>query len=237
MRPYFNRLYFFTGLFLIFFIPALKLHAEGIKIFQSAKSESETKEIIEKVLVEIDGKRFKKHEETMGFSYLYKNRWTSPFKYAVYIGPIKTDSPETMVRIEGTQGDAFMLDHILSLNGLNKNYVSKSNEKLLNKKNHFIAQGMNIYAPWAAVIYNGFHSPRMTRRQTFSRFLFYIIADVFVIYAGGTNWFQEKFDANAYRGNIAAGLLLVRALGSIQTFNLTRGHNRIVELKYTFPYK
>jgi hypothetical protein len=229
--------YFTLILITMLLLTSQNIFAEGIRIFESAKSEKETKETLEVVLGKMDPNGYKTPKKTLGFSYLYKNRWLSPFKYAIYIGPIKADKPQTIVRIEGNQGDAYMIDHILSIHGLKKYPDSLENDLKLKNKYHIFAQGINVYAPWAAMVYNGYQSPRMTTKQTFSRFLFYFIMDAVVIYAGGTNWFQEKFNVNTYRGNIAAGLLLVRVIGAIDSANMVRGHNRIAELKYTFPLK
>lgn len=236
MKTSFKILIFLAAAASITFFPA-RIQSEGIKIFESTKSEEETKETIEKILGDINEKRFKKKEETLGFSYLYKNTLISPFTYSIYIGPIKSESPRTMVRIEGTRGDASMLEHIFSEEGLKKDYYKPEKLRVLKQKSHIFSQGLNLYAPWAAVLYNGFRSPRLTGKQMFRRFLFYLILDAVAIYAGGTNWFQDDFKINAYRGNIAAGLFLIRAMGAAQSANTIRGHNRIVELKYSFPYK
>lgn len=124
----------------------------------------------------------------------------------------------------------------------------------LEPKSHLAAQGLNLIAPWLSVLYTSSNSPKISTGQTVFRFLSYFFADLFFVWAGGRNYFlkyttnRDQFESltntsqdrttrwNPHQnaGKIAAGLVLMRIIGAVQENYAIRGHNKLVELKYTF---
>ncbi len=212
------------------------LFARNVSVHESPYPLDETKEKVEELLKQLDPEGYRQKDSTFGFSYHMAAGWNSPFSYHIYLGNITSRIPTALVRLEGASGDVNLLERILIQEGLLVHQEKEERRMApLGSKSHAVAQGLNVVAPWLSVLYQSYHSPRLTTGQTVARFLTYFAADAFLVWAGGRNWFQEKWDPKRYGGNIAAGLVFMRILGGWQAANQVRGHNRVVELKYTFP--
>ena len=216
-----------------------RLFADGKRTFESPLELTAAQKKLEELLRVLDKGRFYYEKETGGYTWRAENRWTSPFDYQIYGGIVSKRQPITLIRIEGDEGDVLTLSRILYEE---KFFLEDSMPKdrlgaePLGSKYHVLSQPINLVAPWLGVLYNSYGSPRLTSGQTWWRFITYLFFDALFIYAGGTNWFQQAaFEPEEYASNIAGGLAIMRIIGSWQSMNLIRGHNRIAELKYTFP--
>lgn len=219
--------------------PDADLFADGRRTYESSLELPAAQKKLEELLRVLDKGRFYYEKETGGYEWRVENKWYSPFDYQIYGGYVSKRQPITLIRIEGNEGDVLTLSRILYeekffLDGAVPDGPLGSEP--LGAKYHVLSQPINLLAPWLGVLYNSYGSPRLTTGQTWWRFFTYLFFDAFFIYAGGTNWFQQgKFEPQEYADNIAAGLAVMRAIGAYQSMNLIRGHNRVAELKYTFP--
>ena len=215
------------------------LAAQSARTFESPLPVPEAKEKLEELLQRLDNGRYYYDEETEGYTWRAQNRWYSPFDYDFYGGVVSSKQATTLIRIEGAAGDVRTLSRILYEEKFfveNSMPEDRNGAAPLGRKYHLISQPVNLLAPWLGVLYNSYGSPRLTRGQTFWRFMTYFFFDALFIYAGGTNWFQQgAFEPQKFSGNIAAGLAVTRIVGAYQSMNLIRGHNRVAELKFTFP--
>ncbi len=218
---------------------ATTTYAETVRAYESPLELEAAQKKLEALLGDLDRGRFYYEKETGGYAWRAENRWSSPFDYRIYGGVVSARKPVTIIRIEGDDGDALAFAQILNQE---KFFLPEAipedpeGSQPLDDKYHLIAQPLNLLAPWLAVLYESYDSPRLTTGQTWWRFLTYFFFDALFIYAGGTNWFQQgKFEPQKYASNIAGGLALMRVIGSWQSLNLVQGHNRMAELKYTFP--
>lgn len=200
------------------------------------KPEEARKKTLE-LLDKLDRNGYLEEDETLGFQSRIENRWLSPFRYDIYFGTVSTKNNTPVIRVEGTTGDVRMMTRILEIEKIINPPADTSGREYrpLNSKYHAIAQPLNLVAPWIGVLYTSYHSPRLSTGQTVFRFITYFLADAFLTWAAGRDWFRDKYDPVKHRDNIIAVLALPRLIGAVQTFNLVRGHNRVVDLKYTFP--
>ena len=222
----------------IVFVSSLNtLYGRSTVTYESSNKILEARSKIEDLLGQMDRDGYYFQKKTMGFSYLIVNRFLSPFSYKIYIGAISSKIPMTIIRLEGNRGDIEMLTEMQRQDLIIKTYKlipENTSPVYLSEKSHLAAQGLNLIAPWLAIPYCAYRSPRLAFSQAWMRSLVYLIIDMIVISAGGTNLYREGFQPGKYSGVIAAGLILNRILGSIQNTNLIRGHNRVSRLKYTF---
>lgn len=229
-----------TGLAVLFLLSPLfgkSIFADAISANESRLRSEETEQAIEAVLKKFDPERFSREEETEGFDFLFTSNVLSAFDYQIYGGRISSRIDTTVVRVEGDSGDVYTLSRVLELENILQEGSTApplGEAVALDPKSHWIGQGLNLVAPWLGVFYNGYRSPRLTLGQTWFRAGMYFLADGFLVLVGGTKFFSERFDSSANGGNIAAALVLPRIVGAVQTANLNRGHNRLVEFKYTF---
>lgn len=217
---------------------ASSLRAESFAVFESPLSVTDSRYQIDHLLWQLDDYRYDKENESLGFSYLFSSRFFSPYSYDIYGGNISRKIPTTIIRLEGGTGDVRLLARILEQKQMirtpPREEVEKHPARPLDPKSHLVAQGLNLLAPWGAVLYASWDSPRLSSGQTWFRFLTYFFFDLFMVYGGGSNWFRESFQPGKYSANITAGLVFMRLIGAVQQANLIRGHNRVAELKYTF---
>lgn len=224
----------------LLFVPVIgssPIFADGIASNESQLSSEETSLAIEAFLNKLDPERFTSEEETDGFDFLYTSDIFSPFDYQIYGGRISARIEQTIVRVEGDTGDVGTISRVLELENILKpgSTVPPRGEAVqLDYKSHWIGQGMNLVAPWLGVFYNGYRSPRLSTGQMWFRAGMYLLADGLMVAAGGTQFFSEGFDSSKNGGLIAGMLVIPRVIGAVQTANLNRGQNRLVEFKYTF---
>ncbi|MCR9143907.1 MAG: hypothetical protein NXI24_16795 [bacterium] len=220
-------------------IGATALYADGVTANESQLSSAETEEAIQAFLTKFDPERFNREEETDGFDFLFNSSLFSAFDYQIYGGRISARIDQSIVRVEGDTGDVETLTRILELENILKpgsTAPPRGEAVPLDYKSHWIGQGLNFLAPWLGVFYNSYASPRLSFGQTWLRAGLYFLADGLMVAAGGTKFFSEGFDSSENGGLIAGMLVLPRIVGAVQTANLNRGHNRLVEFKYTFYF-
>jgi len=216
------------------------LSAQTGLVFTSPKSEEELKKAVVDAITRTD-RRFREEDETLGFSYHLHSRWLSPYNYSIYIGRISSKIPTTILRIEGSTGHVYTFARILEMEnavpiGNIPGYPSgDSYYENLGFKYHGISQGLNLIAPWASVFYQGYGSPTMSKGTMWSRFFFYFAMDVILVSAAGTDFYRQSWEPEKFKDRIGIALAIPRVIGMYQTMNATRAHNRVAELKYTFP--
>ena len=213
--------------------------ARTVQVWELDKTEEQIKEELRTFLDKLDEDDYFMDDTTQGFSSHFTNNWSSPFYYHFFVGKISTRIPTTILRLETADGDGEAFRTMMIADGLLPPTATLPEEEHLDQETpgyryHAPAQGLNLIAPWLAVLYAG-ESPRMSSEQKWIRFFSYLAADILVIGAGGTNGFRERFNYEEHKDLILGGLAMIRAVGAYQTFNLVRGHNRMVEMKYTFP--
>ncbi len=219
------------------------LSAETWRSFESPDNPEALRQKIEALLNRLDPDNYRMEPETMGFTYLFANRWTSPYTYRIYGGNVSEKQTMTVLRLEGRTGDVRTFSRIFEQEKLIRvePLLSDEGKELLyaplEPKWHTVGQTLNLVAPWLGVLHASWNSPRMSAGQTVFRFSVYFGIDAVLVWAAGRNFFRDHFDAQKYAGNIAAVLAVPRIIGAVQEANMVRGHNRIVEMKYTFPVK
>ncbi|MCE9596877.1 MAG: hypothetical protein K8S54_02825 [Spirochaetia bacterium] len=226
--------------FLVLII-ATNLQAEMNRAFEAAIPLDQLRGKLTGVLDKIDREGYEMEPESQGFAYAYYNLRTSPFTYRMYATTVSEKQPVPILRVEGRSGDVLTFSRILQIEGIVRaeSPVMPNGETIafgpLEHKSHILGQSLNLVAPWLGVLHSSYGSPRLTTGQTVFRFSMYFGADALLVWAGGTNWFRNRWNPGRYGGNIAAALAIPRIVGAVQSANLVRGHNRLVELKYTFP--
>ncbi len=221
-------------IFILFFFNIV-IVAQDFYSFESTLSLENTKDKIDQILNKIDEGNYKMIDETLGFEYGWVSRWLSPFNYKIYLIRLIKNPNFVIIRVEGNGGDALSLRNIFYLEKINKDDLSDFKWKSIDYKNHFYGQSLNLIHPALGIIYAGHNSPSLTKSQIWSRSIWYLTIDAFLIWAAGRNWFQNKWDPSKYSGNILGSVLFVRTISGYQNVNLIRGHNRFVRLGYTFP--
>lgn len=231
------------GLLLLALFSQNPLLADSAVAKEAQQDSAATRAAIDAWLTKFDPNAYSTAEETEGFDFLFTSSFFGAFDYDIYGGSISSRIDQTVVRIEGGTGDAFAVARMLELEGILKPgetvpYSSKEPPEAvaLDPKSQWIGQGLNLVAPWISVFYSSYDSPRLGFGQTWLRAGLYFLADAFMVAMGGTNFFQEGFDSSENGGLIGGLLVLPRIVGAVQSYNLTRGHNRMAEFKYTFYF-
>jgi len=211
------------------------LHAQNSA--ESPFTPDEAKAKIEAILNKLDTGNFKQEEKTIGFIYLITNRWYSPFNYNFFIQTVTSKNLRTVVRVEGPRGDRLMFARILELEKVidrDSTPVTKKEPSPLSPKYHAIAQPLNFISPALGVMYVSYKSPRLSRTQTWTRIILYLLTDAILVRTAGSGGFRERYRPEKYSGAIVAALLVPRIIGSVSAAELVTGHNRVMELGYTF---
>jgi hypothetical protein len=229
------------SVFLVLALAAGPLWADTFRSYESPDTPEVLRWKLVALLDRLDRNNYGYEPETLGFSFAYYNLITSPFSYNLYAGTVSARQPITVLRLEGNTGDVYTLSHVLRQEKLVQfeDPAAPGDMQLryapLEEKYHSIGQPLNWVAPWLGVLHSSYNSPRLSSGQTVFRFSMYLGLDVVLVWAAGRNWFRDKWDGQKYAGNIAAALFVPRLVGAAQSFNQVRGHNRLVEMKYTFP--
>ncbi|MCB1169187.1 MAG: hypothetical protein KDK25_02580 [Leptospiraceae bacterium] len=212
------------------------LSADSFGVYQTSMELKQAEAKLPGILDEFQKDGYSEEEETQGFSKAWSSDFFSPYNYSLYTGTVSLENKTTFLRIEGDSGDVKSITRILELKGFidvpRPDYMPEPVQ--LTEKSHFYAQGLNLLAPWAGVMYASWDSPRLTTGQTYFRAISYFVVDSFLIWAAGRNWFQGPFDLSKNGGQVAAVMVFTRSLGAFQSANLIRGHNRFARLGYTF---
>ncbi len=213
------------------------LAAQSARSYESALNVEQARAEAERILNKIDPGAFNPEPNTEGFVWRFDSQLLSAFSYGIFGGVVSARNPRTVLRIEGAAGDVRILARIMEQENLipaGSTLFPGREPVALEEKSHLSAQSLNLLAPWLGVLYTSWDSPRLTRGQTWFRFLGYFFLDAVLISAAGTNFYQESFDTSKRGGAVAAAVLIPRMLGAWQAADLIRGHNRLAELKYTF---
>lgn len=213
------------------------LPAQSFRAFDIQAKPEQSKEATRAVLEKISPGTFEEAEDTRGFHWRYRDRWSSPFDFEVMGGTVTARNNQGVLRVEGPSGDTRTLSRVLELEKVLSAGATerpRGEAVAIERKSHIASQSLNLVAPWIGTLYNSWGSPRLTRGQTWFRFFGYFFLDAFLVAAGGTQFFREPFDASANGGAIAAALALPRIMHAVSSANLIRGHNRLVEFSYTF---
>ena len=214
------------------------IFAESVRAFASPIKLKLLKENLEKTLNKIDEGNFNEEEETYGFTHLYENGWLSAYDYEIYIGTSFPAKKQTIVRIEGDDGDVTTIARILDIEGIiNKDDSLRGDGQLYKPetKYHIFAQPLNLISPSLSVLYQSYTSPRLTGRQTIVRALNYLLLDVIAYWVGGNAFFTSRHSPQKNREVMLLCFAFNRAVGSVQGFNIIRGHNSLLKFGYTFP--
>ena len=227
---------------LVLFSAPSRLFAESVRSFESPLSLKLLKEKLEKTLSKIDEENFHREEETEGFAYRYENSWLSPYEYDIYLGTVfaskKKGGGKAIVRIEGDRGDTQMIARILDIEGIiNKDSSLREDGRLYNpeSKYHIFAQPINLISPSLSVLYQSYNSPRLSKRQTISRSINYLLLDILAYWIGGNVFFTTSHDPKENRDTMLLFFALNRSIGLVQSFNVVRGHNNLLRFGYSFP--
>ncbi len=215
------------------------LHARELFFYKSTMDVESSAAEVTRTLDTIDPDGYNMPEETSGFYSIYSSGFFSPFDYKIFVGRISNTNPTSIIRVEASEGDGLVISRILESNGAIKDdsipYPTDAARKS-SEKSYFISQSLNLIAPWLAIPYNGYDSPSLSRGQIWYNSALYFLADIILAGAGGTNFFQERFDASEHGDLILAGLAINRLVGSIQSIHSVRANNRTVKLEYTFYF-
>lgn len=238
-RSLHSKLTLTTPLLLTFtsLLSTVPLSARSSYVFESNLQGEALDKRVKEVVDQLDQDGYTTPEETKGFRYRLSSNIFSPFSYEVFTGEISSKNQANIIRVEGGSGDALLLARMLEQEGIiNEPFRNGVNAQKVSSKSYLASQGLNLVAPWLAVFYNGHNSPRWTTNQMYFRSLIYFGMDLLLVSAAGTNLYKEKFSADKYGDRILMGLAITRMAGAIDSFQLVRGHNRMVELKYTYYF-
>ena len=221
--------------FLLLMAPAA-LMADSFGVYETPLELEQAEARLPGIIDEFQKDGYEEEEETLGFSKAWSSNFLSPFNYSIYTGTVSLENRNAMIRIEGDSGDVKSITRILELKGFIEVPRPEFQPEAiqLTEKSHFYAQGLNLLAPWAGVMYASWDSLRLTTGQTYFRGIMYFLVDSLLIWAAGRDWFQEPFDLSKNGGQVAAVMVLTRSIGAFQSANLIRGHNRFARLGYTF---
>lgn len=222
-------------------LSTVSLEARDLFIYETEQSPPEAEKVIKSILDETDPDGYELPDQTDGFHSLYESTFFSPFDYKVFVGRISQDLPGSIIRIEAPEGNGLILSRMMEMNELINNQSVPRNPATAEprtafSKSHIASQGLNLIAPWLSVFYNGYESPSLTSSQVKYRAAVYFLLDVLMVSAGGTNGFQDPFDASKNGDKIAAGLVLTRIFGAYQSWSDIQANNRLLELRYTFYF-
>ncbi|MBX7058438.1 MAG: hypothetical protein K1X75_10275 [Leptospirales bacterium] len=213
------------------------LLAQSFRAFDLPGSAEQAQTGVRAALQKIDPEGSQDEAESLGFAWRISDRWNSPFAYNIFAGSITARNSRGVLRIEGPIGNVLTLSRVMELEGVlapGSTAAVRGDPQKPGEKSHVVSQGLNFVAPWLGTLYNSYDSPLLTRGQTWLRFFGYFFLDAFLVAAGGTRLFSERFDSRANGGAIAVALLFPRVVHGISSANLVRGNNRLYELGYTF---
>lgn len=235
---------------LVFFIAIHKISAAEVIEVPFGPEDANVKVLA--VLNKVDPGQFQSDYKTAGFSYLYRDRIFSPFKYKIYIGKMSQRSVDAIVRVESfDRGQAKVFKQILEAELL-KN-PPDAEARRLERKSHFQTQVLNLIQPSFSVGYNSYDSPFMTGRDTFITSTVYLVTDLVLVgvaylYVKDKSPRKSMWDNLLNKkgppamlngpdaGTILGALAVTRLHRMFNAVQDTRAHNRMVELEYSFNF-
>lgn len=191
-------------------------------------------------------------DKTRGFVYRYRNKWTNPYDFNIYIGKVSKTSPDSILRIESPRiGQEKMWKQIFEQEILRK--APHVAAVPISEKYHFVSQGLNIISPIASVGYNSWNSPLYSGRDTILSMAIYFLTDLILV--GGTYYYAEqnlpkkniwdnlanvKGAGNVWESPNAVGILAALAVSrGIRAFDAwedTAAHNKTAQFSWSFRF-
>ncbi|GBF51442.1 hypothetical protein LPTSP4_29790 [Leptospira ryugenii] len=195
---------------------------------------------------------FYSEEKTRGFVYRYRNRWSNPFDFNIYIGKVSKTSPDSILRVESPRtGQERMWKQIFEQELLQKDPGPGAVK--LGTKSHIISQGLNLVTPMASVGYNSWNSPLFSGRDTFVSMAIYFLTDLILV--GGAYYYAEsnlpnkniwdnlanqKGPGNVWDSPNAVGIFTALAVSrTIRAFDAwedTSAHNKAAQFNWSFRF-
>ncbi|WP_322113671.1 hypothetical protein [Leptospira limi] len=191
-------------------------------------------------------------EKTQGFMYRYRNRWSNPYDFNIYVGKVGKTSPDSIIRIESPRrGQEKMWKQILEQELLQK--PPHESAVPLTEKYHIVSQGLNLITPMASVGYNSWNSPLFTNRDTFVSMSIYFLCDLILV-GGAYLYAQEnlpkkniydhmlnaKGPGNVWESPNAVGIFaamaVTRVVRAFDAWEDTAAHNKTAQFGWSFKF-
>ncbi|MCG6147130.1 hypothetical protein LFX15_02415 [Leptospira levettii] len=191
-------------------------------------------------------------EKTQGFMYRYRNRWSNPYDFNIYVGKVGKTSPDSIIRIESPRrGQEKMWKQILEQELLQK--PPHESAVPLTEKYHIVSQGLNLITPMASVGYNSWISPLFTNRDTFVSMSIYFLCDLILV-GGAYLYAQEnlpkkniydhmlntKGPGNVWESPNAVGIFaamaVTRVVRAFDAWEDTAAHNKTAQFGWSFKF-
>ncbi|GBF43561.1 hypothetical protein LPTSP2_28630 [Leptospira ellinghausenii] len=191
-------------------------------------------------------------EKTQGFMYRYRNRWSNPYDFNIYVGKVGKTSPDSIIRIESPRrGQEKMWKQILEQELLQK--PPHESALPLTEKYHIVSQGLNLITPMASVGYNSWNSPLFTNRDTFVSMSIYFLCDLILV-GGAYLYAQEnlpkkniydhmlnaKGPGNVWESPNAVGIFaamaVTRVVRAFDAWEDTAAHNKTAQFGWSFKF-
>ena len=215
-----------------------------------------------KVLTHVTDGEIQKVDKTKGFDYRYQSKWYSPFSLDIFVGTVKTGIDTSLIRIEAKKrGEEKLIKSILQKELVKSEETEskekekeKEQEKSISSKSHILSQSLNVLTPSASILYNSYHSPTYTFRDTLVNASIYAFWDILLVGIGAF-YVNNTVKGKSFQDNLLSkqgprygilqnqigGFVLVgmaasriyRAWGSYEDIGV---HNRAAELSYTFSF-
>lgn len=148
-------------------------------------------------------------DKTRGFNYRYRNKWTNPYDFNIYIGKVSKTSPDSILRVESPRtGQEKMWKQIFEQEILHK--APHITAVKISNKYHIVSQGLNLISPVASVGYNSWNSPLYSGKDTFLSMAIYFLSDLILV--GGAYYYAEQ---NLPKKNIWDNLANVKGAGNV----------------------
>jgi len=191
-------------------------------------------------------------DKTRGFVYRYRNRWTNPYDFNIYIGKVSKTSPDSILRVESPRGgQEKMWKQIFEQEILHKTpHVAAVP---ISEKYHFVSQGLNLVTPIASVGYNSWNSPLYSGRDTILSMAIYFLTDLVLV--GGAYYYAEqnlpkknvwdnlanvKGPGNVMESpnavSIVAALAISRGIRAFDAWEDTSAHNKTAQFSWSFRF-
>jgi hypothetical protein len=191
-------------------------------------------------------------DKTRGFVYRYRNKWTNPYDFNIYIGKVSKTSPDSILRIESPRtGQERMWKQIFEQELLHK--PPHAAAVPISEKYHFLSQGLNLISPMASVGYNSWNSPMYSGRDTFLSMAIYFLSDLILV--GGAYYYAEQnLPKKNIWGNIMnekgpgnvmdspnaigifAALAVSRGIRAFDAWEDTTAHNKTAQFSWSFRF-
>ncbi|MDI7205766.1 hypothetical protein QMN03_04375 [Leptospira santarosai] len=201
-------------------------------------------------------------KKTKGFKYHYTNPWYSKYSFDIYLGEFAKRDNVSIIRIEAPKYGMekafrnYFKEELRKKDatGIGSTAGFDEGVEKLEKKSHFVSQGLNVISPALSVFYNSRKSPVYTSGDMLTRASFYILTDLLIgglayYFAMNNNHKKSMMDnllnkegpsgnvfESKYGGVVIAAIVVPRLYRMTGSLEDTATHNRLFELSYTFKY-